>query len=416
MKLSSFVLTLSVCFLLILSPVITAPADSPSSTGVTDNLDISAIEIVLNLLDTIAAHAPSGEDSLLQLASGMGLAEDSINALIEQRIADSLISSMIDKLLNSPAYRLYYAQYTYLTPEIHRQIFASLPYRTVEGYGDIGLNFLELYKHREIVRTWVRDIIARVNPARSLEVARQWLPPGNYKLPRIFFIYDGYGDAFARDEAVGFDLFGVLLSKRTPRTRFEHLDKIDVDEIEVVLAHELHHVYSRPLIYSAAYNAAMIPADWRVRWPAKVIRRLVNEGVAMQCNPLTGFKREIFEDSLVVTFWIEQYRGMMNKINDPSSTLAYYDAWLEATYHDSAMVILRQYLEAHYPKEQFDSLFLEHRGDRPMFIYTLGWWIISCITAHGTDREAAIDLLTNPDSLITIYNRSACGRKGMLIE
>ncbi|MEW5994691.1 MAG: hypothetical protein AB1744_09870, partial [Candidatus Zixiibacteriota bacterium] len=202
-----------------------------------------------------------------------------------------------------------------------------------------------------------------------------------------------------------FDLYGVLLSKRPASSRYNNLADIPTTEIEAVLAHEFQHVFAQPHLYPPTRQFD----NWQDLWEDVIIRRIVSEGVAMQCNPLSGFKQAIFEDSVVVCFWLRELERVIGEIRRSETSEDSVRVWLELSYHESARQLLVDYLKRTYPEADQQMLLQEHITERPSGIYTLGWWMVSHIAAATGGHDLAVQLLDSPHQVFRLYNATVTG-------
>jgi hypothetical protein len=390
-----------VAFVLILAlPGLALSEDSnemvDSSPG--ERLDVTPIRDLLHLINTIVDQNPDYETTLARLEHLEGRQlRDSLAPYIQHNTDNPRIAGEIDSLLNSPAYKLYYGQFgRNAKPESHRAFFCSLPYCATNGPGGVGDVLFELCQHREAVAGWYDSVVARIDAGHSIEIAKEWLPPGEYVLPKTYFIYDGMGDGFARDGMICFDLYSLVLRKRSAPGRFENmLDMLDMDveSIERVL------VYSDSLIYRA--ETERLP--WAERTRRQLIGELVSEGVAMQCDPRTGLQREVRRDSVVIQYWIRTLNRMLAELSNGSMTEPAFDAWRNGQF-ELTRKLLTECLQRRYAGHNSDSLIAEHMPGRPDLSHTLGWWMVSEISNDGANREKVIRLLSCPDSLASWYN------------
>lgn len=124
----------------------------------------------------------------------------------------------------------------------------------------------------------------------------------------------------------------------------------------------------------------------------------------MQCNPPSGFKQAILEDSIVVCFWLRELERVIGQIRRNETAEDSVRAWLERSYQESARQLLADYLKLTYPEADQQILLQEHITDRPSGIYTLGWWMVSHIAATTGGRDRVVKLLTTPHQLFHLYD------------
>ncbi len=362
-------------------------------------INIEPVTQLIDLIETLIIQNPKYPQMSVTLTGMDKAARDSvIDSLITGNAASPAISQKIEALLNSRAYELYYRQFRNMTPKQHRRILHALPYTAIRSPADVAQHLLEMVTHVDSLKRWINKVVASVNLDRSRQIARKWLPPGDYTLPPIHFIFDGNGDAFAREGEIVFDLYGVIFSGRSADTRFTNLAAIGTDEIEAVLAHELHHIFIYPQLRNSAPSA---DAPWRERWRWQIIRGMVTEGVAMHCNPPEGFKRMIQEDTAVVAYWIRELNEKHEMLQLDEAVEDDFWQWMAKTYQDGAGEVLAEYLGRDFNGEELRR----HQADRPMLIYTLGWWMASRLSDNGKRPDELIKLLAEPRMLFTHYNR-----------
>lgn len=373
-------------------------ASSPISDS---RLDTTPVRDLLHLIQTIQDE----NADYLQMIEGLrqlddAAQDDSLARLVARNASNPRITSEVEALLSSPAYKLYYRQFgRYASRDAHRKFFYSLPYYATDGPGGVGNNLLELSRHYGAVARWYDRIVSRVNLDTCMAIAQHWLPRGDYAVPKIYFIYDGMGDAFANNGHVCFDLFSVLLSNRPRETRFEHLDDIDAVAIERTLAHEIYHVLSHDFIYSGVDS----DSSWQVAWRQWLARSLVSEGTAMQCDPRGGMEGAVRRDSTIIRYWIADVTAKLESMNSGRITGDDASVWWDSTFQETPRRLLREYLSTHYPDRNQDSLYASNVGYRPDLEHTLGWWMVSHI-ADGDHPQRVIALLSHPDSIFVWYD------------
>lgn len=369
-------------------------------------LDMSSVHLMVDLMQKLVARNPNYEQSAAAMDSlDRSERQQIVDSLVAFNAADPTINLILDSLLESTAYQLYYRQFRSVTPELHRRVLLALPVAAIRSPADISRNLRSLCWNIDSVQTWVTSIINSVDPDSCRRIALQWLPEGAYHLPTVHFIMDGNGDAFARDGEVCFDLYGLLLSPRPKKSRYSNLGAINTNEVEIVLAHEFHHIYAAQFLYS--------PRDlsnwsWTDRFRYRLIRRMVSEGVAMQCNPPTGLTKTIKEDTAVVRYWIEQLNDKLAALETNMLSQENAEQWLRDSYHQDARQLLTEYFQRDYEGDELRAVVAEHIADRPTLIYTLGWWMISRIN-QAAGRHQVIALLSDPGQLFDHYNTAIQG-------
>jgi hypothetical protein len=126
----------------------------------------------------------------------------------------------------------------------------------------------------------------------------------------------------------------------------------------------------------------------------------------MQCDVGPGLRRDTMEDSLVVAYWINQLNETVKALRDGTTSEDEFDAWFSQTYHDTARMLLEKYGKRHYPDVPSRQFVVDHITDRPTFVYTLGWWMITHILRQEDGKAKVVGLLSDPASLFELYNQS----------
>jgi hypothetical protein len=361
--------------------------------------DLTAIHLQLRLFDAISESNPNYEDTLKAIAAVERPRQEArLAALAERNAQNPRIAALVDSLLTSPGYTLYYRQFKNVTPDIHRRIFFALPYRGIPSPADIGQKQLELFHHRDSLAALV-EIVSTVDIAEAVLIARRWSPPGDSSVPTTYYILDGNGDAFGGRDGVCFDLYGVVLSPRPVAGRYENLAAISTADIEAVLAHEFQHVFAWRYLYRDVPEFDR----WQDSWEDILIRGLVSEGVAMQCNPPSGFKRAVFGDTTIVRFWLREVERVIGQIRDDQISEDSVRAWRDRSYHETAQRLLSGYIMRTFSKDDWETVWREHT-DRPDCMHALGWWMVSHIVAAPGGQDAAVQLLIAPHDLFRAYN------------
>jgi len=383
----------------------------PSGCGAAPQSETLALEIQVRLFDALADRNPDYEDTLAAvLALDPATREQRLTPLAQRNSRDPLIASLLDSLLGTEVYALYYQQFHNVSPDLHRSIFMALPYRALPSPAAIGTTQLELFRNRRGLSALV-GLLSRVDKARAVAMAAAWSPAADTTVPVTYYIMDGNGDAFASEGGVCFDLYSLLLSRRPESNRYANLADVPVANIEAVLAHEYQHVFAGPTLYPEGRSFD----TWQARWEDLLIRRIVSEGVAMQCNPPSGFKKAVFEDSLVVAYWLRELEGVILRMRRNEITEDSVSNWHDRSYHDTARRLLADFVSRAYPDGDQPALLQEHITDRPSAVYTLGWWMLSRIVAIPGGRDQALGLLRSPESLFDQYN-AAVGDTGLRVE
>ena len=325
---------------------------------------------------------------------------DVLDAVMAEPADSALVDARVDDLVSTTAYQLYYMKFRNMTPDQHRAIFHALPEEAPPGVAGISSNLQELCWHRQEMRAWVEKVVATIDPGSCRATAEQWLPPGEYKIPSTYFIYDGNGDAFASFGSVVFDLFGLVMLKRPPETRFENLGSSGKESIEHVLAHEYHHVFARPYLYG---NRPTLTA-WQDQAKDRLLRSIVSEGVAMRCDGRPEMTRTAMEDPVVVAFWISELESVFAELDAGTLSQEQLQEWERNSYQDTAFGLLRDHLIRQHGAEEGEALYLQNPTARPSFVYTLGWWMISKIAEQPGGQAVTVALLSDPYAVVEHYN------------
>ncbi|MBI5868782.1 MAG: hypothetical protein HZB43_10945 [candidate division Zixibacteria bacterium] len=366
-------------------------------------LDISAVTQLLDVLDLLVRKNPGYKTTISRLSQmPHDSAESELQRLAQKNGDDPEIKSAIDGLLGSPTYKLYYRQFRNVTPEIHRKILCALPYWGINSPADIGGTLRELCLNLDSVRSWVTAVVSHIDLDKSQRVALEWLPPGDYPPPPIRFLYDGNGGAFANDGEVGFDLYGSILGSRAPAARFANLAGLDVNQIELIIAHELQHIYAARYLYPPGRTFA----TWQDKWIDRLTRNIVSEGVAMQCNVGPGVRRSLMEDTVIVRYWISQFNGKVAAMRNNSITESQIGAWYDSSLQDVPRRLLIEYWQRVTHDQDSVTFMQRYIGDRPAMAYTLGWWMLGRILERDSNREKVIALLSDPSAIFKAYNES----------
>ncbi len=366
-------------------------------------LDVSGVTGLLDVLDALAVKHPDYADGSRRIES-MGEAERRVvlDAKAASNASDDEINRAIDTLYATNAYRLYFMQFRNVSPEVHRRILLALPYEAISSPAGISQNLQEVWFNRDALRAWVDDAFRKVDLDRCRDEATRWLPEGEYKVPPVYFIYDGNGDAFVRFGAVCFDLFGLVFRKRPAESRFEDLANLNIDRVEPVLAHEFHHVFAGSIPRGREASGG----GWQDPRKSELASRIVSEGVAMRCDVGEGLRRDAMEDTVTVAYWIGELNEKFAQLDARDLSDEQWRQWFGATYHDLARERLRDYLARQHPGADIDALMSRYAAERPSMVYTLGWWMISRIVEDPDGRERVLALLSDPDRVFAEYNRS----------
>lgn len=356
-------------------------------------------------MDSIAARNAGYEKVIAQLDTLSP--EDRmkmITGLCERNANDSVLRAMIDELLALKPYQIYFRCFRNVTPAHFRSAFNALPYAELDLPGNISEPFYALIHHRNAFQEWYRRIREKIDIQRCVALAKEWLPKGEYPLDKVYFIYDGNAGSFAEQGCAFFNLHETV-SKTPGEKRFQNVGEVSIGAFEDVIAHELHHVMVEPILFPA--NQTFV--SWEDRWKDRLTRGIVSEGVAGQCNPVTGFSKSLWEDRATVA-------SLMKELNEKLLAMDRHELqengvrkWYSGLFEEFARSLLLRYLQKAYPDattKTIETLAMQHASSRPDLIHTLGWWMVSRITENGTKKGKAIELLRNPASLYELYNKS----------
>jgi len=362
--------------------------------------DLSGVFALLDVLDAIMAKQPDYAEESKRIAAMSE--EDRTRALQEKTVAnaaDAEISRRLDALYATPAYKLYFLQFRNVTPEVHRAVLLALPYSAGPSPAGISHNFQELCFHREEVRRWAERVVMQIDLDHCRNLAEDWLPPGDYRIPGVCFIYDGNGDAFALWGKVCFDLYSLVLGERPRETRFDDLADVGVERVERVLAHEFHHTFARTL-----RKPGPAADGWVQATKYHLGARIVSEGVAMRCDVTAGMRRDAMEDTATVEWWIAALKEKFAALDAGTLSEDEWESWLGTTYHSLARERLRDFLSRTHPDSDVGVLLEQNVTARPSLVYTLGWWMISRILEEPGGRDRVLALLAEPRHVFEWYN------------
>lgn len=366
-------------------------------------LDISGVSQLLAVMRTAKAVNLGYEEVVKKLqALPEQPYEQLLDSLIAANAAKRELADEIDSLTHSPTYQFYYRHFKNMTPDMHRRILLALPFGVVPSPADISRNLFQTSQRLDSIGPWVDSALSKIDLAGSRNIAATWLPPGNFVLPQVYFFLDGNGDAFALDNAIGFDVYSLVLRPYVEGSAPAPSTETPAQQVELTLAHELHHVYASRFLSAEPAERD----DWKLQWRNRLIRAMTSEGTAMHCHPPAGVSRSAKEDTAIVAFWIRELNTKMRTIRNGQldQTAAY--AWRDSTSWVFAIDLLRFHLAKTYQGEELERQLVAHAQDRPMLIYTLGWWMTSRLSRNGAAPQAIQSLVTNPLSIIEKYNRT----------
>jgi len=365
-----------------------------------ESADLSGVFALLDVLDAIMEkHADYAEESKRIAAMGE---EDRVRALDEktaENAADAEIARRLDALYATPAYKMYFLQFRNVTPEVHRAVLLALPYSAGPSPAGISHNLQELCFHRDEVRRWAEGVVLQIDLDHCRDLAEEWLPSGDYRIPAVRFLYDGNGDAFALWGSVCFDLYSLVLGERPREARFDDLADVGVERVERVLAHEFHHTFARTL-----RKPGPAADGWVQATKYHLGARIVSEGVAMRCDVTAGMRRDAMEDTATVEWWIAALKEKFAALDAGTLSEDEWESWLGTTYHSLARERLRDFLSRTHPDSDVGVLLEQNVTARPSLVYTLGWWMISRILEEPGGRDRVLALLAEPRHVFEWYN------------
>jgi hypothetical protein len=133
---------------------------------------------------------------------------------------------------------------------------------------------------------------------------------------------------------------------------------------------------------------------------------MVTEGIAMQCSPLSGFRKVIHEDSAVVKYWIGQLNNVMRALDDDKITESEFKKWYGETFFIVPRSLLNDYFSKDYQGDALEQKVIDNLVDRPALIYTLGWWMISNILKTENGKAKVIGIVSDYQTIFKEYNNS----------
>jgi len=374
-----------------------------SKQSVENLYDDSAVIQLLNLMDSIAARNPDFELVATQLNSLPSPDREQRTITLRRRNEnDPVLENMIEALLELEPYEIYFDRFKNVSRAHFRLAFNSLPYTAPPLPGGIAEAFYDLCIHREAFERWYQTTRSGIDITRCVASAREWVPPGEYPVKKVYAIYDGNAGSFAEQGNAFFNLCSEVITKTPPSKRFTHLHEVGIIQLEGVISHELNHVMAEPFLSSRSLTFS----SWEERWKDRITRSIVSEGVAFQRNPLMGFQKTLWEDRATVSSLMKELNRMMIALDNHVVPEDSVRLWYNRLYHEYAASLLGQYLEQTYPDSDITSMIKEHSIIRPDLVHALGWWMVSRITEGGAKPERASELLMNPSSLFTLYNES----------
>jgi len=363
-------------------------------TGTPDHqpFDDTQVTGLLELMDSLAARNPGFSEE--------GSGTDP--ALSARNESDTLLQGMISRLLGCPAYTIYFSRFRNLTSDDYRLGLNALPFGAAELPGNAGGALYELFRHRDVFGAWYRSVRDDVDIFHCMIAAREWLPRGARPVASVYAFYDGNAGSFAEQGAAFFNLCSEVVTKSPEELRFRNLDTIGANDLERVIAHELHHAMSEPILFPEEAESG----PWQQRWVDRLARTIVSEGVAFRCNPLHGFQKELWEDRMTIATLIGELDRTMIALDAHEISEDSVANWNRGLYQEFASSLLTNYVRREWPDSAVASMVRERQIFRPDLPHVLGWWMVSMITRDGSDHAAAIDLLLSPSSLFRRYNEA----------
>ncbi len=126
----------------------------------------------------------------------------------------------------------------------------------------------------------------------------------------------------------------------------------------------------------------------------------------MQCNPSSGFKRRILEDTATVAYCLAQLNEKFAGLKNGTISGDEIDKWSQANSDQTARQLLTDYLKRNFPEDKREELFQLHIIDRPIFEYVVGWWMITRILKMPGGKDRVMEILSSPEKILEYYNES----------
>ena len=376
-------------------------ATSVGSATAAATLDPSGVVALLDVMDAIAALHPDfgtrmavlegASESVRAAACSEARARNESNALVRDRL---------DALFETSTYRLYFRRFHNVTAELVREILLDLPYRTRPSPGGIAETYQHLLSERRMLRAWVDELVKTIDLEVVEAKALRWVPAGAPPIPTVHLIYDSNAGSFTADGKPFFNLY-------SERSQAEHPDESTGENFtayaEGVMAHEIQHALAKPILYP---KGAKSLRSWQERWADRLVRGLVSEGVAAHCNPPAGIRARIWEDAEVLQSLVQGLNDILHAMRSGSADEADVERWYQDNFQATAHELLRRFLARDYSGDELQSRLQRYASIRPDSEHVLGWWMVSRVSRNGTDREAALQLLRDPGSLLSRYNHA----------
>ncbi len=414
---TAFVATLIVAGIT-LSIASTAAGQSAPALTDTENMNFASLRALVNLMGVIAENNPDWRavlDSVEQLDSvPKGIA---FNELVSWNRANPAIRAGVESFKATPAYRSYsemrtaspYNPGSELWLITEDTLLYSLPYRQIETESGIERALMDLFRHREAVNDWMNNTLSKLDTNRVLNIAREWLPEGQYETPVTYFTCDGAGSS--RDVAghVYFDIGATLFSRLPDAERFSNLDDIDTDQVEHALASEYVRIHAGRVVFGRLEPEQELWFDKKFRL---ISERVVWEGVSLQCSPPTGMERAMLEDSQIVGHWMDSLRAYVKGAREGSITPNEFYDWLRRSTRE-AMKLSEGFLSRTGSDDEIARRLADNERTGARMEKVLGWWVISRIAESDGGRERVIRVLNNPMSVYAVYDSIAAARPSL---
>jgi hypothetical protein len=181
-----------------------------------------------------------------------------------------------------------------------------------------------------------------------------------------------------------------------PSERFRNLDRVSVTNLEAVVAHELNHVMTAPMLYTD--EAGSVP------WKQRVTREIVSEGIAFLCNPLNGFQKDVWEDRTTLAAMVKDLNDTFEAYQKNIIGDEELSDWFGSTFQERATAHLARYLKRAYPDSNLIQMVRDHSIYRPDLVHALGSWMVARVTSHGEKKETVAMLLEDPSMVYSLYN------------
>lgn len=362
------------------------------------SLDAGGVVALIAVMDSIASLHPGFATMRLDI---MNRAErDSLLEAARARNENSVgLNRCLEALFETPTYVSYFRRFSNVTRELVRDVLLDLPYGVRPSPGGIAETYFTLIRNRDSLRTAVHEFVSTFDYGAMSRQALHWAPDGDYDLPVVHLIYDSNAGSFTADRSPFFNLYSERMSTAQGDATLDRF----VDYAEGVTAHEVQHVLVQPLLYPDMDTGAW---SWQRQWVEGIVRGLVSEGLATHCNPPSGMRSAVWENREVLAALLESLEGTLRSMRDDAVTPEDVAAWYRDSFQDMPRQLLRNYLEHDASGADLESAMRRYASIRPDLEHALGWWMTSQISARGSRRSAALELLSHPAELFGRYNRA----------